>query len=98
MIFLSLAVLVIVGALRVTVRALARQTEIERGELRLRPLSRATVQSSLSIASTVGANYQVGMWLPYFVRIGRPFIIITRTAPMLNQISELCNDLDVKCR
>jgi CDP-glycerol:poly(glycerophosphate) glycerophosphotransferase len=43
----------------------------------------------------VGANYQVGMWLPYFVRIGRPFIIVTRTAPMLSQISRLCEELDV---
>ena len=47
-------------------------------------------------ASTVGANYQVGMWLPYFVRIGRPFIIVTRTAPMLSQISTLCEELGVK--
>ena len=43
-------------------------------------------------ASTVGAQYQLGMWLPYFVRIGRPFIIVTRTAPMLRQIAQLCEE------
>ena len=96
-IFLSLAVLVLVGALQVTVRALARQTEIERGELRLQAaLAGYRPEFVVYFASTVGANYQVGMWLPYFVRIGRPFIIVTRTAPMLTQISELCNELGVK--
>jgi hypothetical protein len=35
------------------------------------------------------------MWLPYFVRIGRPFIIVTRTAPMLAQISRLCEEQGV---
>jgi hypothetical protein len=33
--------------------------------------------------------------LPYFVRIGRPFIIVTRTAPMLAQISKLCEEQGV---
>jgi CDP-glycerol glycerophosphotransferase (TagB/SpsB family) len=97
MIFLTLAVLVLVGALQVTARALARQTEIERGELRLQAaLEGYRPEFVVYFASTVGANYQVGMWLPYFVRIGRPFIIVTRTAPMLNQISELCDELGVK--
>jgi CDP-glycerol glycerophosphotransferase (TagB/SpsB family) len=96
-IFLSLAVLILVGALQVTARALARQTEIERGELRLQAaLEGYRPEFVVYFASTVGANYQVGMWLPYFVRIGRPFIIVTRTAPMLNQISELCDELGVK--
>jgi hypothetical protein len=48
-------------------------------------------------ASTVGANYQVGMWLAYFVRIGRPFIIVTRTAPMLAQIGRLCEEQGSRC-
>jgi CDP-glycerol glycerophosphotransferase (TagB/SpsB family) len=92
-----LALVVLVGALQVTVRALARQTEIERGELRLRAtLEGYRPEFVVYFASTVGANYQVGMWLPYFLRIGRPFIIVTRTAPMLSQIGELCDELDVK--
>ena len=97
MILLGLAALAVAGAVQVTVRALRRQTEIERGELRLRAaLEGYAPQFVVYFASTVGANYQVGMWLPYFVRIGRPFIIVTRTVPMLNQISELCDELGVK--
>jgi CDP-glycerol glycerophosphotransferase (TagB/SpsB family) len=97
MILLALTGIALVGALQVTVRALRRQTEIERGELRLQAaLQGYRPQFIVYFASTVGANYQVGMWLPYFVRIGRPFIIVTRTAPMLSQISKLCEELGVK--
>ena len=39
--------------------------------------------------SSIGADYQVGMWLPYFHRIGQPFVIITRTMGAMNAISEL---------
>ncbi|HET9303311.1 MAG TPA: CDP-glycerol glycerophosphotransferase family protein [Propionibacteriaceae bacterium] len=96
-ILLGLAALAVAGAVQVTVRALRRQTDIERGELRLRAaLEGYAPQFAVYFASTVGANYQVGMWLPYFVRIGRPFIIVTRTAPMLNQIGELCDELGIK--
>ena len=34
-------------------------------------------------SSTIGADYQVGMWLPYFKRIGSRFIIVTRTVAMM---------------
>jgi CDP-glycerol glycerophosphotransferase (TagB/SpsB family) len=96
-ILMCLAVLVLLSALHVTVRALARQTEIERGELRLQAsLEGYRPEFVVYFASTVGANYQVGMWLPYFLRIGRPFIIVTRTAPMLSQIGDLCDELGVK--
>ena len=81
----------------ITVRALSRQTEIERGELRLQAtLDQYRPEFVVYFASTVRANYQVGMWLPYFLRIGRPFIIVTRTAPMLSQIGELCDEADAK--
>jgi CDP-glycerol glycerophosphotransferase (TagB/SpsB family) len=40
-------------------------------------------------SSTVGADYQVGMWLPYFLRIERPFVIITRTIAMTHEIAGL---------
>ena len=97
MILLALTGLALVAALQVTVRALRRQTDIERGELRLKAaLEGYCPQFVVYFASTLGASYQVGMWLPYFVRIGRPFIIVTRTAPMLSQISTLCEELGVK--
>ena len=95
-ILLSLALLVFLAAVEVTVRAVRRQNETERAELHLRPALEAyRPEFIVYFASTVGANYQVGMWLPYFVRIGRPFIIVTRTAPMLAQIGRLCEEYGV---
>ena len=97
MILLGLGSLVLIGVIEVTVRALLRATEVEHAELQLRgALETYSPQFAVYFASTVGANYQVGMWLPYFVRIGRPFIIIARTAPMLDQISQVCEELDVR--
>src|SRR5699024_9640275 len=29
--------------------------------------------------SNVGITYQLGMWLPYFERIGKKFIVVTRS-------------------
>ncbi len=40
-------------------------------------------------SSNIGADYQVGMWLPYFKRIGSPFVIVTRTVAMMEAISRL---------
>jgi CDP-glycerol glycerophosphotransferase (TagB/SpsB family) len=96
MILLALVFLIFVGAAEVTIQAVRREAENERGELRLRlALEAYRPEFVVYFASTVGANYQVGMWLPYFVRIGRPFIIVTRTAPMLAQISTLCEEQGV---
>lgn len=96
MILLALVFLIFIGALQITVRAVRRESENERGELRLRPALEAyRPEFVVYFASTVGANYQVGMWLPYFARIGRPFVIVTRTAPMLAQISRLCEEQGV---
>ncbi len=39
--------------------------------------------------STVGADYQIGMWLPYFHRIGERFVIITRTMAMLEAVEAM---------
>ena len=97
LILLTLACLVFVAALEVTVRAVRRENENEQAELRLRPALEAyRPEFVVYFASTVGANYQVGMWLPYFVRIGRPFVIVTRTAPMLAQIASLCEEQGVR--
>ncbi|HKN42767.1 MAG TPA: hypothetical protein VJW23_02500, partial [Propionibacteriaceae bacterium] len=91
LILLILVGAIFIAAAEVTVRAVRLENENERAELRLRPALEAyRPEFVVYFASTVGANYQLGMWLPYFVRIGRPFVIVTRTAPMLAQISELC--------
>ena len=85
LILLILVGVIFIAAAEVTVRAVRRENENDRAELRLRPaLEKYRPEFVVYFASTVGANYQVGMWLPYFVRIGRPFIIVTRTAPMLS--------------
>jgi CDP-glycerol glycerophosphotransferase (TagB/SpsB family) len=96
LILLMLVGLAFIAAVEVTIRAVRRENENEQAELRLRPaLDAYRPQFVVYFASTVGANYQVGMWLPYFVRMGRPFIIVTRTAPMLAQISKLCEEQGV---
>lgn len=40
-------------------------------------------------ASKVGATYQLGMWLPYLERLGRPFVVITVNASTVNEIAKL---------
>ena len=44
---------------------------------------------ALYFGSNVGAGYQAGMWLPYLDRIGRPYIVITRTLRMMRAIAAL---------
>jgi CDP-glycerol glycerophosphotransferase (TagB/SpsB family) len=95
-ILLTVVGLVFIAAVEITIRAVRRQNETERDELELRSALEAyRPEFVVYFASTVGANYQVGMWLAYFVRIGRPFIIVTRTAPMLAQIGRLCEEQGV---
>ena len=36
-----------------------------------------------------GARYQLGMWLPYLERLGRPFVVITRNAETVPVIADL---------
>ncbi|QDP96882.1 hypothetical protein FOE78_14015 [Microlunatus elymi] len=52
-------------------------------------LRRRAPEFCVYFGSGIGAGYQVGMWLPYFIRIGRPFVIITRSLPMLTEIAAL---------
>ena len=59
-------------------------------------LRRFAPEFAVYFSSPVGAGYQVGMWLRYFARIGRPFIIVTRTAPMLNQIAQATRAADLR--
>nr|MBA3529406.1 CDP-glycerol glycerophosphotransferase family protein [Propionibacteriaceae bacterium] len=72
------------------VRALLRASRVIAAESRLRgALIEYAPQFGLYFASTVGAAYQVGMWLPFLVRIGRPFIIVTRNVAMMREIAAL---------
>ena len=95
--FFVVAAVVFALFLEVLQRALRRAAEVTAGEQRLRPALEAYgPQFAVYFASTVGAGYQVGMWLPYFVRIGRPFVIVTRTVTMLRQIARLCEEAELE--
>lgn len=92
---LSVAVLVLyVDAL---VRSLLRASRVVGAESRLRgTLVERAPQFAVYFASAVGAAYQVGMWLPFFLRIERPFIIVTRTVPMMRAIAAVTQGLGVE--
>ncbi|HET9872154.1 MAG TPA: CDP-glycerol glycerophosphotransferase family protein [Propionibacteriaceae bacterium] len=71
-------------------RALTRVHRSVRAEEHLRAtMQQYRPQFAVYFASTVGAAYQVGMWLPYLRRLGRPFIIITRTIASLRQLESV---------
>lgn len=46
-------------------------------------------------ASASGAGYQLGMWLPYFARIGRPFIVVTRVHSTMREIAQAMDRVGV---
>ena len=95
-ILVCLAVLVLVGALHITVRALARQTEIERGELRLRPLLRTTARSSSSTSRRPSGQLP-GRHVAAVLPPDRPPVHHRYPdGSDVDQIGELCDELDVK--
>ena len=70
---------------------------IARATGRLREeLTRFAPEFAVYFSSPVGAGYQVGMWLRYLDRIGRPFIIVTRTVPMMDQVAQATRAADVR--
>lgn len=40
-------------------------------------------------AAVSGVRYQMGMWLPYLERLGRPFFVITREASTVREIASM---------
>ncbi len=81
---IAVAVVTVVGLRRTPLTA--RQVALASARLRTALVDYAP-EFAVYFASTVGAGYQVGMWLPYFARIGRRYVIVTRTVPMMNQIA-----------
>jgi CDP-glycerol glycerophosphotransferase (TagB/SpsB family) len=62
----------------------------QRAEARLGDaLSAYRPQFAVYFASDVEAAYQLAMWMPYFQRIGRRFVVITRTGATVPAIQEL---------
>ena len=92
-----LAVLVIGLVALTAARTPLSAARMARAAVRLHEeLTRFAPEFAVYFSSPVGAGYQVGMWLRYFARIGRPFIIVTRTVPMLNQIAQATRAADVR--
>ena len=85
---LALAAFVI--AVEALTRGLTRAGLVVSADERLPAALRAYApEFVVYFSSTVGAAYQVDMWLPYFQRIGRPYIFVTRTVPMLREIAQI---------
>ena len=87
-----LLLLVVDGATRALIRAhrvLAADSRVAEA------LAAYAPQFVVYFAAGVGATYQVGMWLPYFVRIGRPFVILTRSVAVAQEMTRLVRQLGV---
>ena len=70
--------------------SLRRAEDLDQGRLELEQrIAAYEPRFAVYFGSSVGADYQVGMWLPYFHRIGERFVIITRTLGALNAIHEM---------
>lgn len=48
-------------------------------------------QFAVYFSSTIGADYQVGMWAQYFDRIGVPYVYVVRSLAMMRAIGEIAN-------
>ena len=84
----ALAALVI--ATEAVSRGLRRAALVVEADERLPEALRAFApEFVVYFSSTVGAAYQVEMWLPDFERIGRRYVFVTRTVPMLREIAQL---------
>ncbi|WP_209371719.1 CDP-glycerol glycerophosphotransferase family protein [Brevibacterium renqingii] len=52
-------------------------------------LSKYDAEFVVYFGSNVGITYQLGMWLPYFERIGKKFIIVTRSLKMMRAAGQI---------
>ena len=77
-------------------RALVRAYRVIAADSRVSDaLTAYAPQFVVYFAAGLGAAYQVAMWLPYFVRIGRPFVILTRAVPVAQEMTRLVRQLGV---
>ena len=73
--------------LRHALRATAASKRIERDTpAALRAYAPAFV---VYYATVQGARYQLGMWLPYLERLGKPYVVITRNPATVAEIARL---------
>jgi CDP-glycerol glycerophosphotransferase (TagB/SpsB family) len=89
----ALLILMVVDA---ATRALVRAYRVIAADSRVaEALAAYAPQFVVYFAAALGASYQVAMWLPYFVRIGRPFVILTRSVPVAQEMARLVRELGV---
>ncbi len=94
---LVLVLALVVLYVAVVVRAFQRAEGLVATEGRLvSEITRLAPEFAVYFASSVGAGYQIGMWLPYFARIGRPFIVVTRVHSTLREIAEVMRRVGVE--
>ncbi|MBA3529257.1 MAG: CDP-glycerol glycerophosphotransferase family protein, partial [Propionibacteriaceae bacterium] len=62
----------------------------KRAEAKIRPaLQELRPTFAVYYAALHGANYQLGMWLPYLERLNQPFVVITRNPETVPTIAKL---------
>ena len=90
------AALLFVTVVDAASRALVRAYRVIAADSRVvDALAAYAPQFVVYFAAGPGASYQVAMWLPYFVRIGRPFVILTRSVPVAQEMARLVRQLGV---
>jgi hypothetical protein len=80
---LPLNAVVLLDAVRARTASKRAVRDIPEALAKLRP------EFAVYYAATSGARYQLGMWLPYLERLGRPFFVITRDPETVEVIKEL---------
>jgi hypothetical protein len=80
---IPLSARVLLDAVRATMISKRAEQGIPAALAKLQP------QFAVYYAATQGVSYQLGMWLPYLERLGRPYVIITRQASTIPAISSL---------
>ncbi|MGH1562426.1 CDP-glycerol glycerophosphotransferase family protein [Mumia sp. DW29H23] len=85
---LVLLALVVAGVTAVAVTAGLRRVHrcVDAEDRLYTTLEGLAPEFTVYFGSNVGAPYQLGMWMPYFERIGRPFVVVTRNLGMFRAI------------
>ena len=79
------------GAVMIMLGYAARANVITREALAKLPKALAKHKPAFAVyyGGQHGARYQLGMWLPYLERLGKPFVVITREADTVPTITAL---------
>lgn len=78
-----LNVVVLIDTVRVRLASKNIVAQVPKALTKLRP------EFVVYYAASTGARYQLGMWLPYLERLGRPFFVITREQTTVGVIKDL---------